>query len=146
MTLAADVMFISGMPIFVACSRKIKLTTAEYLPHRTTVQLSNSLKKLIYLYARGGFLVQHALMDMDFVKVKELVPLVEDNTTAAREHVAVIEHKICHVKERVQVTISEYPFRWIPVIVLVHTMYFCVLWLNAFPKRPENYGFCPKRL
>ena len=77
--------------------------------------------------------MQHALMDMEFVKVKELVPLLEVDTTATQEHVAVIEQKICHVKERVPATTSKCSFRWIPIIVLVHTVYFCVFWLNAFP-------------
>ena len=49
-------------------------------------------------------------MDREFEKVRDLVPLVEVNTTAAREHVAVIEQKIRHVKERVRSTTSEYPF------------------------------------
>ena len=85
-----------------------------------------------------GFLVRHALMDMVFVKFKELVFLVEVNTTAAREHLAVVEQKICHVKERVQAMTSKYPFRWIPVIVLVHAVYFCAFWLNAFQNWTEN--------
>ena len=72
-------------------------------------------------------------MDMEFVKVKGLVPPVEVNTTGAQEHVAVIKRKIRHVKERVQATTSEYPFQWIPIMTLVHAVYFCVFWLNAFP-------------
>ena len=43
------------------------------------------------------------------MKVKELVSLVEVNTTAVQEHVAVIEGKIRHVKERVQKTTSKTP-------------------------------------
>ena len=50
-------------------------------------------------------------MDMGFIKVKDLVLLVEVNTTATREHVAVIERKMCHVKERVRTTTSKYPFK-----------------------------------
>ena len=42
-TVAADVMFVSGVPIFMTYKRKIKFTTAEYLPWRTAVQLANSL-------------------------------------------------------------------------------------------------------
>ena len=84
-------------------------------------------------------------MDMEFVKVKELVPLVEVNTMAAREHVAVIERKMWHVKERVRETTSKYPFKWILAVVLLHTIYFCVFWLNAFPNWSNNYVFCPKR-
>ena len=37
-------------------------------------------------------------MDMEFEKVKDLIPLVEVNTTAAWEHVGLIEEKIRHLK------------------------------------------------
>ena len=47
---------------------------------------------------------------MECLKVKDLVLLVAVNITAAREHVAVIECKIRHVKERVRATTSKYPF------------------------------------
>ena len=46
---------------------------------------THTLRKVIFLYARGGFVVRHAMMDMEFEKVKNLVLLVEVNTTAARE-------------------------------------------------------------
>ena len=45
-------------------------------------------------------------MDMEFVKVKNLILLVEVNTMATREYVAMIKRKIFHVKERVQDTTS----------------------------------------
>ena len=77
-------------------------------------------------------------MDREFEKVKDLIPLVEVNTAAAREHVAVIEQKIRHVKERVRSTTSEFPFQWIPILILVHIVYFCVFWINAFPNWSEN--------
>ena len=40
---ATGVMVVSGVPNFVIYLRKIKFTTAEYLPRRTAVQLANSL-------------------------------------------------------------------------------------------------------
>ena len=91
-------------------------------------------------------MVRHALMNMEFVKVKNLVSLVEVNATAAREHVAVTEPNIHQVKERVRATTSEYPFQWIPVIILVHAVYFCVFWLNASLNWPKNYGFFPCKI
>ena len=45
-TLTADVMFVNSIPFLTTLSRKIKLRTAEFLPSRTTSQLSKSLKKL----------------------------------------------------------------------------------------------------
>ena len=90
-TMAADVIFVSGVSFFVTYSKKIKFLTVEYLPQRTAKQLANALRKVIFLYARGGFFVRHAMMDMEFEKVKDLVPLVKVNTAAAREHVGLIE-------------------------------------------------------
>ena len=74
-----------GGAIFVTYSRKIKFLTVEYLPRRTTKQLANALRKVIFLYAHGGFVVRHAMMDMEFEKIKDLVPLAED-TAPEREN------------------------------------------------------------
>ena len=57
-----------GGAIFVTYSRKIKFLAVEYLPRRTAKQLANALRKVIFVYARGGFVVQHAMLDMDFEK------------------------------------------------------------------------------
>ena len=45
------------------------------------------------------------MVGMDVEKEKDLVPLVEVNTTAAREHVGLIKQNIWHLKEK------ERPFR-----------------------------------
>ena len=60
-TIAADVMFVSGVPFFVTYSKKIKFATAEYLPRCTARQLANSLRKVIFLHARGVFLLDMRL-------------------------------------------------------------------------------------
>ena len=31
-------------------------------------------------------------------------------------------------------------------MILVHTVYFCVFWLNAFPNWLENYSFSPREI
>ena len=67
-------------------SGKIKLVTAEYMPNRKAGQLAKSLRKIVNLYARGGLIVRLALMDKKFDKVKDLVGLLETNTTR-RHHV-----------------------------------------------------------
>ena len=41
-TLAADVMFVNGLPFFVTLSRGIKLVSAQFLPSRTVEQLCNA--------------------------------------------------------------------------------------------------------
>ena len=62
--------------------------------------------KVVYGYARGGFVVNLMLMDQEFEKIKDALPLVEVNTTAAREHVPEIERHIRTIKERVRATTS----------------------------------------
>ena len=44
-TIGADVMFMVGVPFFVAYSRKIKFAMSEFLLSRTKEQLATSLKK-----------------------------------------------------------------------------------------------------
>ena len=85
-------------------------------------------------------------MDMEFENVKDLVPLVEINTTAAREHVRLVERKIRHLKEKTRVVTSDFPFKWIPSLVLIHTVYNCAFWINAFPNRSDNFGFSPRKI
>ena len=67
-TLTADVMFVSGIPFLVTLSDSLKYTTAEFIPTRTAGQLANSLMKVVYGYARGGFIVNPMLMDQEFEK------------------------------------------------------------------------------
>ena len=72
-------------------SVKIKFGTTQFLPKRTARILVDSLTKVIMMYTRGGFIVNLALMDKEFDAIKECVPFLEVNTTAAREHVGEIE-------------------------------------------------------
>jgi hypothetical protein len=44
MTLAADVFFVDGTAFLLTLSRRIKFFTAEHLPTRTAVSLSNHMK------------------------------------------------------------------------------------------------------
>ena len=68
MTLTADVMFVNSVPFMVTLSRRIRLRTTEYLPKRTGPFLAHSLKKVLNVYTRGGFMVNVILMDQEFEK------------------------------------------------------------------------------
>ena len=76
--IAADVMFVSGVAFFVTYLKKIRFLTVEYLPQRTAKQLANALRKVVFLYARGGFVVHYGIMDTEFEKVKDSCPLGGD--------------------------------------------------------------------
>ena len=76
-------MFVCGFPFLVTYSRSTKYTTAEFIPTRTAGQLVKCLIKVVYGYARGGFVVNLMLMDMEFGKIKDVLPMVKVKTTAA---------------------------------------------------------------
>ena len=87
--------------------------------------------KGVYEYTRGGFIVNLVLMDMEFDKIRDVLSMVEVNTTAAQEHVPEIERRIRTIKERVRSVTSDFPFNPVPMLVLVQTVYTICLWLNS---------------
>eukprot|EP00956_Cyclotella_meneghiniana_P035517 scaffold115573_cov38-Cyclotella_meneghiniana.AAC.1 len=132
--LAADVMFVDGLPFFVTLSRGIKLFTIEYLPSRTAEQLISNLNKVVKLYRRGGYVVRVALMDMEFEPLVDQSEDVLINCTAAREHVTDIERYIRTQKERCRAVVSELPYKdYMPDPFIIRLMYFVAFWINGFP-------------
>jgi hypothetical protein len=93
-TLVADVMFVNGLPFLVTSSQGISLVTIEYLKLKTAKRLIDTLERVIRIYKKAGFIVQTALMDMEFKKLRDKLLDVTLNTTAAQEHVGEIERKI----------------------------------------------------
>ena len=94
MTLAADVFFVDGTAFLLTVSWRIKFVTAEHLPTRTAASLSKHMTRVLDVYRRAGFVVRNILMDGEFEKLKPLMPSVECNTTAAKEHVSEAERTI----------------------------------------------------
>jgi hypothetical protein len=91
--LVADVMFVNGLPFLVTSSRGLSLVTIEHLPSRIAKRLAQTLERVFRIYAKAGFVVQTAMMDVEFEKLRTLLPHMALNTTAVREHVREIEKK-----------------------------------------------------
>jgi hypothetical protein len=72
-------------------------------------------------------------MDEEFEKVQDLIPRVECNMTAAKEHVSEAEQAIRTIKEQMQGLVATLPFQHIPRHMKIEFVYFMVLWLNTFP-------------
>jgi len=72
-------------------------------------------------------------MDNEFEKVKDHVPQVPLNITAASEHVGDIERRICLIRERCRGIINTLPYYRIPWIMLVLLLHYVVMWINNFP-------------
>ena len=83
-------MFVNGLAFFTTLGRDIWFGTAEHVPSWTAKQLAKSLKKIVKVYALGGFVVRTVIMDGEFEKIKPEVKL-DINISAAREHVGKIE-------------------------------------------------------
>ena len=79
-------------------------------------------------------------MDGEFEKIKDVLPTVECNTTAAKEHVSEAERTIRTVKERTRGLVCTLPFMHIPRQMKIKFVYFMVLWLNAFPVKTGISG------
>jgi hypothetical protein len=134
-TLAVDVMFVNGLPFLVSMARGLNLVTAEHMPTRTAKQLAAGIVRVMDLYSRGGFQVGSVLMDNEFEKLRNLVPVLTVNTTAAKEHVPEVERRIRLIKECGRGILNTLPFKKMPQIMLIELIYHVVLWLNAFPKK-----------
>ncbi len=114
-------------------SWKIRFVTAEQVPVRTAKSLSKHLDRVLQVYPCAGFNVRTILMDGEFEKIKDLMPLVVCNTTAAKEHVSKAEQTIRTIKEQVRGFLGTLPFLHILQRMKIEFIYFMVLWLNAFP-------------
>jgi hypothetical protein len=132
-TIVADVMFVNGLPFLVTLLRGISLVTIEYIPSRTAKGLANSMERVIRIYGKAGFIVQTSMMNMEFKKLRDLLPNVAPNTTAAQEHVGEIERKIRVIKERARGTISTYSYEMLSKLIIIKLMLFCVMWMSSFP-------------
>jgi hypothetical protein len=70
------------------------------------------------IYSTAGFIIQTTMMDMEFEKLRPLMPHVALNTTAAQEHVGEIEQKIRVIKERARGTFNTLPYKKIPRVMV----------------------------
>jgi hypothetical protein len=132
-TLVADVMFMNGLSFLVTSLQGTSLVTFEHLPSRTTKRLVHNLKRVFRIYMTAGFVIQTALMDMEFEKLRTMMPHVALNTTAAREHDGEVEQKIRVIKERARGTFNTLPNKKLPKLMVIELLHFCIMWINSFP-------------
>ena len=72
-------------------------------------------------------------MDMEFEKLKPLLPMVNINISTAIEHVSEVEQKIRTVKEQCHGILATLPFSFLPQQIIINLVQFAVMWLNALP-------------
>ncbi len=143
----ADVMFVNGLPFLVTLLRGISLVPINILLSRIANYLASSIEWVVRIYWRASFIVQTSMTDMEFEKLKDLLPNIAPNTTATQEYVGEIERKIRVIKERARGTISTLPYKMLPKIVIIELMHFSMMWMNLFPvKLGVSEKYSPREL
>ena len=76
--------FVDGIPFLLTVEIKLKFLTVDHTPVRTAKSLVKHVKRVLHFYDRAGFTVRYIMMDGEFEKVKDLLPTIVCNTTAAK--------------------------------------------------------------
>ncbi len=87
------------------------------------------------LYLCKGFHVGMVLMDNEFEKLRNLMPIFVVSTTAAKEHMPEVEGLIWLIKECGRGILKTLPFKKMPQVILIELIYYVVLWLNVSPTK-----------
>jgi hypothetical protein len=111
---------------------EIEYVATSFSPARTDLALK-LLTKIVRLYACTGFIVHVIMMDQEFDKVKDGCNMVEINTTMACKHVGKIKRFIRTIEECSCTLVLDLPYTLLPCQVIIHLVYFAVLWLNSLP-------------
>jgi hypothetical protein len=104
----------------------------EHIPVQTAMSLCKHLERVLLVYGQAGFRIRTILMDSEFEKIIYLMPTVECNTMAAKEHVSKAERIIRMIKERTCGLTTTLPFHYILWQIKIMFVYFTVLCLNVF--------------
>ena len=128
-------MFVNGVPFLVRVARGLNFITAEYTKTCTGKALAGCVQHIMDMYSQGFFQVGAVLMDNKLKSLHSLIPILANNTTAAKEHVPGVERRIRLIKERGHRILNTLPFKRLPRIVLIELIYHVVLWLNGFPSK-----------
>jgi hypothetical protein len=91
--LVVDIMFVNGLPFLVTSLRGLSLVTIEHQPSRIAKRLVHTLERVFRIHTTTGFVIQMAMMDMEFEKLRTMMPHVALNTTAASEHIGEVEKR-----------------------------------------------------
>jgi hypothetical protein len=91
------------------------------------------------IYATTGFVIQTTLMDMEYEKLRTMMPNVALNTMAACEHIGEVEEKIRVVEEKARSTFNTLPYMKLPKLMVIELLHLCVMWMNLFPVKSEIF-------
>ena len=123
--------------MLVSISRNIKFGMIEAIPNNKSGVLLKSMRAIIQIYQRNGFVVEAALMDGEFAHLSgELASMgMALNATSRDEHVGDVERFIRTIKERMRAIYNTLPFQKVPTRLIAEMGKASVFWLNSLPQK-----------
>ena len=133
-TLCVDFLYVNKVPLLVTLLQNIKFGTMEAVADRKEATILKCIKGVVTLYRKAGFKVTTALMDGEFVPLRDgLAELgLRLNEISRDEHVGDIERYKRTVKEHMRAIYNTLPFQKIPARLNIEMVKTAVFWLNAF--------------
>ena len=140
--ISADIMHVNGIPIFVTRSHHVHFGTVDVLPSLQVGDIGKALRRVVNIYARGGFQVTTAMMDGAFSGLHDMCNQLQVtlNTTSRDEHVGDVERDIRTIKERMRSISNTIPFKRLTRNMVMELAKAVVYWLNSIP---SNMGVSP---
>ena len=84
-TFVEDMIFVNGVTFLITMTHGIHFLVIEHIPTHTAKELSESLKRAMTIYSRGGMILKTVLMDMEFDNtINELMGNVVVNTSVSK--------------------------------------------------------------
>ena len=110
--------------------------------------VSESIKNVISIYTQRGFKVKHALIDIEFVRLRTKILNIgiHANFATRNEHVPEIKRQHRVIKERTCACRSTLPFEVVPKLLLVEMANNCGLWINMFSAKVGIPNVSPRTL
>ncbi len=118
-------MFVNMILFLVSVSCNIDLITIDNAPQCHASKLGYLIHWIIQTHACTGFAVQTLLMDNEFEKVQDHVPMLNFNTTVA--DVGEAERRIRVIKDRAHGFVCTLPYPHLPHQMLIHLLHFVVM-------------------
>lgn len=147
-TLCLDLFFIDKTIFLLSISRKLNLLVIRHVPDRKAETLKKATDDIISVYRQFDLAVKFLLCDGEgalfSLKTYYQSKGIAMNPTAKNEHVPEIERSGRMLKERVRAYWCTLPYK-LPQIVLIHLAYYCVFWINSFPRSSSYDPDVPPR-
>lgn len=145
----ADVMFVEGLPFFTAVLTPLCYTIVELLKGRTAGVVKAVINKVLAMVRGQGYNISWILSDGEgaIVALKEELNLdvtikARVNTTAAGDHVPVVENKIKQIKGGVRGILATLPYL-VPLFFIAYLVSHVVFCINMFPSRATSENVAP---